>query len=436
MIARYTRPEMGRIWTDENRFQRWLDVEIAVCETLARRGVIPKRALAVIQRKARFDVRGILRIEEKVKHDVIAFLTNVARYVGPDSRFIHMGLTSSDVLDTALALQLGEAGALIDQGLKDLMKVLARQARAHRRTVMIGRTHGIHAEPITLGLVFALWHAEFARHRERLAAASESVRVGKLSGAVGTFAHLDPGVEAEVCRRLGLRPDPISTQVIQRDRHAHFLTTLALIAASIEKAAVEIRHLQRTDVREAEEFFSAGQKGSSSMPHKRNPITSEQLSGLSRVVRANAQAGLENVALWHERDISHSSVERVIVPDSTILIDYMLAKLTRLLDRLLVYPDRMRRNMNLTRGLIYSQALLLALVDAGATREEAYHLVQRNAMQVWAGTQDFQELVSADADIGKRLTRRQIGACFDPARHLRHVDTLLRRALGRAKGTR
>ena len=427
MIERYTRPEMGRLWSDESRFRRWLEVELAVCEALAERGEIPAEALRTIREKARFDVAEIHAIEERVKHDVIAFLTSVANAVGPDSRFIHKGLTSSDVLDTALALQLVEAADRIIAGVETLQGVLRRRAGEHRMTVMVGRTHGIHAEPVTLGLKFALWHAEMDRNLVRLRAARETVRVGKLSGAVGTFAHLGPDVEDDVCRRLGLKPAPIATQVLQRDRHAEYLCALAVTAASIEKFATEIRNLQRTDIREVEEPFGMGQKGSSAMPHKRNPVVCENLTGLARLVRVNALAALENVALWHERDISHSSVERVILPDSTILLDTMLARFTTVVDGLLVYPERMLENLGRMKGLVFSQALLLELVEAGATREEAYDWVQRSAMKVWETGKEFRALVEDDPDIAKTLSPEAIAACFDLGRHLRHVDTLFRR---------
>jgi len=441
VIPRYTRPGMGELWSPEARYGTWLRVELALCEELARRGEIPKKSLSTIRRKARFDVARIDAIEREVKHDVIAFLTNVAEHVGPDARFIHVGLTSSDVLDTALALQLTAASDVLLRDLDALLEVLRRRAFEHKDSVMVGRSHGVHAEPITFGLKLALWHAEMARHRARLERARESVAVGKLSGAVGTFAHLDPGIETAVLARLGLTGEPVATQIVQRDRHAEFFTTLALVGASIEKIAVELRHLQRTEVLEAEEFFAAGQKGSSAMPHKRNPIAAENLSGLARVLRANAQAALENVALWHERDISHSSVERIIAPDSTILLDYMLARLARVLDDLLVYPERMRENLERTRGLIFSQNVLLALARRGVSREDAYAWVQRNAMKVWrdisaassgrkAGGEDFRARLVKDPDVSRVLPRDALAACFDLKEHLRHVDTLFRRVFG------
>ncbi len=435
MIERYTRPEMGRIWTDESRFQRWLEVELAVCEVRGQRGEIPADSLQTIRRRARFDVAAIREIEQRVKHDVIAFLTNVGSSVGPDARYIHFGLTSSDVIDTALALQLLDASDLLIGGVERLKAVLQRRAREHRMTVMAGRTHGIHAEPITFGLKLAVWHAEMERNLKRLRSARETVRTGKLSGAVGTFAHVDPDLEEVVCRRLGLAPAPVSTQILQRDRHAEFVAALAITASSIDKFATEIRNLQRTDIREVEELFSEGQKGSSAMPHKRNPVGCEQLSGLARVVRANAQAALENVTLWHERDISHSSAERIILPDSTILLDYMLDRFTTLVDGLIVYPERMKENLERTRGLVFSQSILLALLRAGAGREQAYEWVQRCAMRAWQTGADFQELAGADPDIRKILDPKQIAACFDFGSHLRHIDTVFRRVFGTDGGT-
>ena len=427
MIDRYTYPEMGKVWSQENRYQKWLDVELAVCEVQAERGAIPPEAWQDIREKAGFDSRRIDEIEATVRHDVIAFLTSVAEKVGPASRYIHLGMTSSDVLDTATSLQLKEAGELLLTDLARLGDVLGRRALEHKDTVCIGRSHGVHAEPTTFGLKLALWYDEARRNLERMNEAVEAINVGKISGAVGTFAHLDPEVEERVCEKLGLRPAPVSNQVIQRDRHAQYLTTLAVIAASLEKIAVEIRHLQRTEVLEAEEFFSKDQKGSSSMPHKRNPITCERIAGLARLVRANAVAGLENVVLWHERDISHSSVERVILPDSTILLDYMLRKTTDLMDRLLVYPERMQENLGRTRGLIFSQAVLLKLLQKGMTREEAYRLVQKLAMACWKSGGDFGEAVRKDKEMGSILTPEEIEACFDLQTHLRNVHRLFRR---------
>jgi len=430
MIERYTRPEMGRIWTQENRYRKWLEVEIAVCEAQAERGVIPADAMADIRGKAAFDVQRIEEIESETHHDVIAFLTNVAEYVGPSARFIHEGMTSSDVLDTAFGLQLTEAADLLLEDLDRLLEVLKRRAHEWKDTVMIGRSHGIHAEPITFGLKFALWYTEMTRHQERFRHARESVRVGKISGAVGTYANIDPAIEKRVCYKLGLQPDPISNQIIQRDRHAEFFSVLALIGCSIEKIAVEIRHLQRTEVREAEEFFSPGQKGSSAMPHKRNPIASENLSGLARVLRGNALAAMENVALWHERDISHSSVERIIGPDSTILLDYMLVRLTRVLDRLTVYPENMRRNLGLTGGLFFSQQVMLALARKGLSREDAYRLVQRNAMRAWSEGSQLQGLLQQDPEVTQHLDSEELAAIFNINYHLKHVDTIFSQVFG------
>ena len=430
MIERYTRPEMGALWTDESRWSCWLETELAVCEVLAARGRIPAEEMEIIREKAAFDAKRIAEIEAEVGHDVIAFLTSVAEHVGPASRHIHYGLTSSDVIDTAQALQVVRAAELILAGLDGLKRVLRRRALDHRETVMVGRTHGIHAEPYTLGLKFAGWYAEAERNRGRLEAAREEMRHAKISGSVGTYAHLGPEIEAEALERLGLKTEPISTQVVPRDRHALFLSTLGLVASSIERIATEIRHLQRSDVREVEEPFGRTQKGSSSMPHKRNPIGCENLSGLARVVRSNVMAAMENVALWHERDISHSSVERVILPDATILCDYMLARLTRILDGLLVYPERMQQNMAITRGLIYSQAVLLALTESGLSREKAYALVQRNAMRTWSGEGALRDLLAADREVIAALSAEELEGCFDPARYLRHVDEIYRRIFG------
>jgi len=422
---------MAALWEPESRYQAWLLVEILACEANAKLGLVPARALATIKRKAAFDVRRIDRIEQVVKHDVIAFLTSVAEHVGPDSRFIHLGLTSSDVLDTSLAYLMRRAADIIIDDIKTLRTVLKRQALRYRDTVMIGRSHGVHAEPVTFGLKLALWYEEMGRALDRMARARETVSVGKVSGAVGTFANIDPSVERYVCRKLGLTPEPVATQVVQRDRHAEFLSTLALVASSIEKFSVELRHLQRTEVLEAEEYFSEGQKGSSAMPHKRNPISAENLSGLARVVRANSLAGLENIALWHERDISHSSVERIILPDSTILVDYMLARFTKLVDRLFVYPKNMARNMELSRGLFHSETVMLALVAKGITRETAYRYVQRNAMEVWKQGGDFAARLKADGDIGQHLTPAEIDRCFDLKHTLKRVDYIFKRVFGR-----
>ncbi len=427
MIPRYSREVMARIWTEEHKFATWLKVELAALEALAEQGLIPAEVPQRAYRQAACDVQRILELESKTHHDVAAFVDQVASCLGEDGRYFHFGLTSSDVLDTALALRLTEAADLLLADLNELLGVLKEQAYAHKDLVMAGRTHGVHAEPITLGLKFALWYADFTRHRARLVQARETIAVGKLSGAVGTFAHLPPEIEAGVCARLGLTPAPISTQIIQRDRHAEYFLTLALIGAGVEKVALEIRHLQRTEVREAEELFAAGQKGSSAMPHKRNPVLSENLSGLARLLRANALAALENVALWHERDISHSSVERVIAPDSTILLDFMLARLTRLLKNLQVYPEQMAYNLHLTRGLIFSQSLLLALIGKGLSRDAAYRLVQAPAMRVWQEGGEFAQRVGEDPEIGRHLTPEELAAVFDLDRYLRYTDTIFAR---------
>ena len=430
MISRYTRPEMGRIWSEENRFRQWLQVEIAAAEAEAEAGLIPLRAARAIRCRGRFEVERIHAIEREVKHDVIAFTTNVAAHVGRDGRYLHYGLTSSDVVDTAQALLVREASQALLAGLSRLSAALKKRAFEFKDTPMVGRTHGIHAEPITFGLKLANWYAESQRNTERLAYAAGQMRVGKISGAVGTLAHLTPALERKICARLGLEAAPVSSQVIQRDRHAFYLCTLAVIAASLEKIALEIRGLQRTEVREAEEYFAAGQKGSSAMPHKRNPVTAEQLCGLARVVRANAQAALENVALWHERDISHSSVERIILPDSTILLDTMLDKTATLVETLLVYPERMRENLELLKGLVFSGQLLLDLAGRGASREDAYGWVQRNAMQVWKTREDFRALVERDPDIRRYLSPRDIAQAFSLKRQLRYVDAIFRRVFG------
>ena len=427
MIERYTLPEMRRIWSEEYKFQKWLEIEILACEAQAALGNIPEEALAAIKERARFDVRRILELEAVTRHDVIAFLTCVGEYVGEAARYIHMGLTSSDILDTALAVMMKEAGQQILTRLERLREVLRERAREHRRTLMIGRTHGVHAEPTTFGLKMLLWVSETERNIRRMRRAVEVVSVGKLAGAVGTYATVDPRVEAYVCARLGLRPARVATQVVQRDRHAEYMSTCALVAASLEKFATEIRNLQRTEIREVEEFFAAGQKGSSAMPHKRNPITAERISGLARVVRANALAALENVALWHERDISHSSVERVIIPDSTTLLDYMLARFTDIMERLLVYPENMRRNLERTGGLVFSQRVLLALVAGGMDRDEAYRVVQRHAMSCWRGEGGFFDLLRSDEAVRSRLSEEELGGLFDYGYFLRHVDDIYAR---------
>jgi len=427
MIERYTRPEMGAIWSDENRFSIWLEIEILACEAQAQLGVIPMEAVREIREKARFDVKRILEIEEVTKHDVIAFTTNVAEYVGPSSRFIHMGMTSSDVLDTCLAVQLKQAGELLMKDLVALRDVLARRAQEFKYTICIGRTHGIHAEPVTFGLKLALWFEECKRNIDRLQHAIDGVAFGMISGAVGTFEHLSPAVEEYVCERLSLKPAPVSTQVMQRDRHAEYLTTLAIIGSSLEKIAIEIRHLQRTEVREAEEYFSPGQKGSSAMPHKRNPIISERLCGLARLLRGNAMTAIENNALWHERDISHSSVERVICPDSTITLNYMLHLAVGMMDKLLVYPENMKKNFEITHGLPFSQTVMLELVRTGLSREDAYALVQRNAMKTWETKTPLRVMLESDAEVTSRLTADDLDALFDGSRMGKNVDVIFQR---------
>lgn len=423
MIRRYSREAMREIWTDENKFSIWLQIEILACE--ARK--IPAKDLATIKRRAKFDVERIREIERTTNHDVIAFLTNVAEHVGPASRHIHEGLTSSDVVDTALAVQMVQSVDILIDDVTKLRAVVAKKAKKYKFVPMIGRTHGVHAEPITFGLKMALMYDEFGRALERLVLARDIVAVGKLSGAVGTYAHMSPRVEAYVCKKLGLQADVISTQIVQRDRHAEFMSAIALVGCSIDRWALEFRHLQRTEVLEAEEFFTEGQKGSSAMPHKRNPITCERLCGLARVLRGNALAAMENVALWHERDISHSSVERIILPDSTTLLDYMLVTLADVVDKLLVYPARMKSNLEISKGLIYSQAVLLALTRKGLSREKAYALVQRNAMKTWAGVKTFQETLLEDAEVLKKLTKQEIEALFNLDVQLRQVDTIFKK---------
>ncbi|HTY84254.1 MAG TPA: adenylosuccinate lyase [Silvibacterium sp.] len=433
MIPRYTRPQMARIWSDENRFRTWLAVEVAATETLAEAGLVPRDAARAIKERADFRVERIHQIEAEVRHDVIAFTTAVAEIVGPHARWFHYGLTSNDVVDTAQALLVRQASEVIVEDLQHLAEVLERRAWEFKDTPMIGRTHGIHAEPITFGFKIANWYSETQRNIARFLAAAEDMRVGKFSGAVGVFAHLTPELEEKMCARLGLKAAAVSSQVIQRDRHAHYLGTLAVIASTLDKIATEIRHLQRTEVREAEEFFSEKQKGSSAMPHKRNPVTLEQISGLARVVRSNAQAGLENVALWHERDISHSSVERVILPDSTTLADYLLTKTAHVVDTMLVYPERMRANLESTRGLIFSGQLLLDLVEHGLSREDAYRLVQVHAMRAWKEGLDFHQLIVADKEIAGRVPRKQIDYAFDLQRQLKNIDTIFARVFGGKK---
>ena len=427
MIERYTRPEMGALWTQDAKYQAWLDVELAACRALAVRGQIPADALAEIEAKAAFDSARIAEIELEVKHDVIAFLTSVAEHVGSSSRFIHLGLTSSDVVDTGFALQLKRSGVLLLEGMDRLYRALVKLAWKHKDTLMIGRSHGIHAEPITFGLKVVVWCAEAQRNRQRLVSAIAAVSAGMLSGAVGTFANIDPGVEDAVCAELGLTPELASTQVISRDRHAEFFGVLAVIAGSIEKIAVEIRHLQRTEVLEAEEPFSAGQKGSSAMPHKRNPILSENLTGLARLLRGYAGMALEDIALWHERDISHSSVERVIGPDACIVMDFMFHRASGLLERLVVYPQRMLENLHKMHGLIFSQRVLLALTGKGMLREDAYRVVQRSAMQVWEANADFKSLLAADLQIQPYLNAQELTELFDLAYHTRNIDAIFAR---------
>ena len=429
MIERYTRPVMGRLWSEENRLAKWLEVELLACEALAKRGEIPKDAIAKLRQGARVNVARMQQIEAEVKHDIIAFVSSVAETVGEEGRYLHLGLTSSDVIDTGFAVQLCEATDVLLTDLAALAEVLKALAREHKNTVMIGRTHGVHAEPITFGLKAAHWYAEIRRSQERLQQAKKEIAFGKTSGAVGTFANIDPEVEAYVCSRLGLQPEPVATQIVPRDRHAAYFSTLALIGSSLERIATEVRHLQRTEVLEVEEPFTPGQKGSSAMPHKRNPWQLENVCGCARLLRGYALSALENVPLWHERDISHSSVERVIGPDATILLDFMLTRLTGILDKLVIHPDRMRKNMELLGEAIYSEHLLLALIRKGTTREEAYRWVQRNAMRVWENGATFAAEVRRDPDITKLLTAEEIDQLFDARHALRHADTIMRRVL-------
>ena len=427
MIERYSREKMAAIWRRENKYAKWLDVEVAACEAMVKLGLAPAAAVDNIKAKAVINVARIDEIEAVTRHDVIAFVSSLTEVIGEDGRFIHMGLTSSDVLDTALAVQLKEASELLLEDLDQLLAVLKRRALEHKKTLMIGRSHGIHAEPITFGLKLALWYAEMRRNRARLERAREAVSCGKISGAVGTFSFVDPFVEEYVCKKLGLAPAPVASQVVQRDRHAEFFSTLAIIASSLDKFAQEIRLLQRTEVREAEEYFSPGQKGSSAMPHKRNPVLSENISGLSRLVRSYALAALENVPLWHERDISHSSVERVIAPDATIALDFMLGRFTGLVDKLVVYPDRMLANLNMTRGVIFSQIVLLALIEKGTTREDAYAVVQENAMKSWQEGIEFRTLLERDERVRQHLSTADLDAVFDVTRFLKHLDYIFER---------
>ncbi|HDI79233.1 MAG TPA: adenylosuccinate lyase, partial [Desulfobacteraceae bacterium] len=427
MIERYTRERMARIWDLKNKFSKWLQIEILACEAMAEEGLIPREAVENIKRKASFSVERILEIEERTKHDVIAFLENVEEYVGPDARYLHMGLTSSDILDTGFAVQLKEAMEIIIEDVREFMEVLKTRAEEHRYTVMIGRTHGVHAEPITFGLKLAVWYSEMKRNLRRLQSALDIISYGKLSGAVGTFANVSPKIERYVCEKLGLKPAEISTQIIQRDRHAQLFTTLAILAGTLEKIAVEIRHLQRTEVLEVEESFSKGQKGSSAMPHKKNPVGSENISGLARLVRSYAIAALENMVLWHERDISHSSVERVIAPDSTILIDFMLNRLKGIISNLVVHARKMEENLNLLRGLIYSQQVMIRLMAKGVQRRSAYEMVQRNALKVWNEGREFKEVISEDPEILNYLNKEDIDELISLDYHLKHVEDIFDR---------
>lgn len=427
MIPRYALPRMTSVWEPQNRYATWLRVELLASEAWAELGVVPREALAVIQERASFDLNRIQEIEREVRHDVIAFVSAVAERVGPEARYLHFGLTSYDVVDTALALQLQQAADILLEDLEALRLVIADLAQRHKRTIMVGRTHGIHAEPVTFGLKLLLWYSEVERNLDRLRRAKETVAYGKLSGAVGTFAHLPLSVEVYVCTRLGLKPAPISSQILSRDRHAEFMLTLALIGTSLDKFATEIRHLQRTEVREVEEPFVEGQKGSSAMPHKRNPVACEQVSGLARLLRSYAQASLENVPLWHERDISHSSVERVVLPDATILLDYLLVRFREVMEGLRVYPDQMRHNLELTGGLVFSEAVLLALIGKGFSREEAYRMVQRHAMKAWESHEPFKPLLLADPEICRYLSPAEVENCFDLDYHLRHLDDIFAR---------
>ncbi len=431
MIPRYTRKEMGNIWEPENRFRKWLDIEILVCEALNKLGEIPNSSLKNIKRNASFDIGRIDEIEREVKHDVIAFLTSVSEHVGDDARYIHMGITSSDILDTSLSLLLKEASMLIIKDTERLLAVLKEKAFKHKQTIMIGRTHGIHAEPITFGFKMALWYEEMKRNLTRMQRAKETISYGKISGAVGTFAHTSPFVEEYVCKKLGLKPAPVSTQIIQRDRHAEFFATLAIVASSLDNFAQEIRLLQRTEVGEVEEFFSKGQKGSSAMPHKRNPVLSENLSGLARVVRSHALTAFENVTLWHERDISHSSAERVIGPDSTILIDFMLNRFTSIVEQLVVYPKQMEKNLNLTNGIFFSQAIMLRLVKKGLSRENAYRVVQKSALKAWDEGKDFKNVIAKDSAVKKYLSKKEIEQSCNMKNYLKHIDDIFLRVFGK-----
>jgi len=436
MIPRYSRPEMAAIWAPETRFQIWFEIEAHACDAQAKLGVIPKSAAKAVWKRGAFEVDRIDEIERETKHDVIAFLTNLAEHVGPEARFVHQGMTSSDVLDTCLAVQLSRASDILIADVDKLLAVLERRARELKMVPAMGRSHGIHAEPVTFGLKLAGFYAEFDRARARLVAAKKEIATCAISGAVGTFAHIDPFVEEYVAGKLGLAVEPHSTQVIPRDRHAMFFAVLGVVASSCERLATEIRHLQRTEVREAEEFFSPGQKGSSAMPHKRNPVLSENVTGLARLVRGMVIPAMENVALWHERDISHSSVERMIGPDATVTLDFALARLTGMIDKLLVYPDAMQKNLDMLGGLVHSQRILLALTQKGASREDSYKLVQRNAMQVWEKRVSFLELLAADQDVTKYLSRKELSALFDLGYHTKHVDTIFKRVFGKSKAAK
>ncbi|MBI1820854.1 MAG: adenylosuccinate lyase [Nitrospirae bacterium] len=427
MIERYSLPQMSQLWSEEKKYQVWFEIELLACEAMEKLGIASREDVENIRTKAKIDLERIAEIEAVVKHDVIAFITAISEKIGPSSRFLHLGMTSSDVVDTGLAILLNQACDILIKDLNRALGVVRNKAYEYRDTLMIGRSHGVHGEPITFGFKLALWHAELKRNLERLKSAKEAIRVGKISGSMGTFAHLDPFIEEYVCEKTGLTPDPISNQVVQRDRHAQLLTTLAILAGSLEKFAVEIRHLQRTEVREAEEFFSEGQKGSSSMPHKRNPIGSENITGLARVIRSNAYAALENIPLWHERDISHSSVERIILPDSTILMDYILNRFTKIVENLTVFPDKMTRNLNLTHGVIYSQRILLELAKKGEQRKEAYEIVQKLAMEAWQNERSFEDLLLNDRAILSYMSLEELKACFDPGYYVRHVAAIFKR---------
>lgn len=427
MIDRYTRPEMGNVWTEENRYKAWLEVEILACEAWAELGEIPKEDAKRIRENAAFDVKRIHEIEEETRHDVVAFTRAVSETLGEEKKWVHYGLTSTDVVDTALSYLMKQANDILQNDLENFLEILKNKALEHKYTVMMGRTHGVHAEPTTFGLKLALWYEEMKRNLERFKHAAETVRVGKLSGAVGTYANIDPFVEKYVCENLGLEPSPISTQTLQRDRHAHYVSTLALIASSIEKFAIEIRGLQKSETREVEEFFAKGQKGSSAMPHKRNPIGSENMSGIARVIRGHMLTAYENIALWHERDISHSSAERIILPDATIALNYMLNRFGNIVKNLTVYPENMKRNMDRTFGLIYSQRVMLSLIDKGMSREEAYDLVQPKAMQAWEEQVQFRDLIEAESKITERLSKEEIADCFNYERHLENVDFIFKR---------